>query len=717
MRQCKPSRKSWLFWQGGTLSEQRDTFTLLEAIQKSPGMAHVNRSHLRSFSFNIFVINAQELIEVTQQVQDPDEGLRLMSLANKEAGQQTHREVNRRIHNFAVSALTLVEHTRIFMREHYGRTSLLDRYEAKAKEEFATDPVSQFVQKLRNYMVHKGLPDSEMYLHMEQDPANNQGAALQTGVRLKAKNLLEWDGWGDTARSYIESCGDYLNIQEFTMKYTGRVVAFHEWLQFDLDQYHGSDLADLQKLQAEFQSREENPASSRPPNTSAQPLAAVVRSEDISDKIRQTSLSILGKIRKLELANANEHQFKSQRPVGATLTDKDMIGTPLVWGNDIGGHRVFAFILRNGGVCGLDEENYLEVRPLIEAVLQLPWATNSLSRDFIEKTTIGWLQSSYGEEAPALLETYLESKAREAVRPLTLWAPVAHFEIEAPFSFGPIEVRPITAAMIDELKSQLTAARPQEEENVKVLFDRLRDRMQGFAAIVIKMTGDSERLKEEGAETAKAAVGLLRFISPAAANPTLISGVALLGKELIPAHHLIVLGDGTFSYAEGMEIQGAPGMQIPEGAFNRFKPAFDALGALVRPEGLTPFAFVVRASLLLFSTGLTLSDTLDRLSYSVSAMEKLLLRHSAEKPEFNVAERMRLILSRVEEVKDVDVPLTAREAYRLLARRDLAPLAPYQRDAALQFSLDAYRVLRVALNNTKRFQTMQEFVDSIDQLA
>ena len=62
------------------------------------------------------------------------------------------------------------------------------------------------------------------------------------------------------------------------------------------------------------------------------------------------------------------------------------------------------------------------------------------------------------------------------------------------------------------------------------------------------------------------------------------------------------------------------------------------------------------------------------------------------------------------------MPLTTREAYRLLARRDLAPLAPYQRDAAVVFSLNSYRVLHVALNNTKRFKTVQEFVGSIDQL-
>jgi hypothetical protein len=41
-------------------------------------------------------MNAQVLIEITRRVNDPDEGIRLMAVDNREAGQQTHREVTRR---------------------------------------------------------------------------------------------------------------------------------------------------------------------------------------------------------------------------------------------------------------------------------------------------------------------------------------------------------------------------------------------------------------------------------------------------------------------------------------------------------------------------------------------------------------------------------------------------------------------------------------------
>ncbi len=103
-------------------------------------------------------MNAQELIEIARRMNDPDEGIRLMSVANREAGSQTHREVTRRVHNFVAAALTLVEHTRIFMRKNYSDTPILDRYQTKIDADFKDEPLVQFVQNLRNYILHNGLP-------------------------------------------------------------------------------------------------------------------------------------------------------------------------------------------------------------------------------------------------------------------------------------------------------------------------------------------------------------------------------------------------------------------------------------------------------------------------------------------------------------------------------------------------------------------------------
>ena len=69
------------------MNQPRGSSDLFTTIHQSPSMAHVNRTRHRSFSLNIFLMNAQELIEIAQQVHDPDEGLRLMSEANRHTTQ------------------------------------------------------------------------------------------------------------------------------------------------------------------------------------------------------------------------------------------------------------------------------------------------------------------------------------------------------------------------------------------------------------------------------------------------------------------------------------------------------------------------------------------------------------------------------------------------------------------------------------------------------
>jgi hypothetical protein len=85
----------------------------------SKGMEYLNRAHYRSFTRNIFVGNAEQLLHALNSLTDP------MAYAKSLAGQvvdrndQIMREVNRLFHNFLAGAMTLVDHTRVFVDEFY----------------------------------------------------------------------------------------------------------------------------------------------------------------------------------------------------------------------------------------------------------------------------------------------------------------------------------------------------------------------------------------------------------------------------------------------------------------------------------------------------------------------------------------------------------------------------------------------------------------------
>jgi hypothetical protein len=584
---------------------------LLNAIHSSRGMAHINRSHQRTFTLNIFRMNAQELIEITRRVNDPDEGLRLMSMDNREAGQQTHREVTRRVHNFVAAALTLVEHTRIFMREHYGDTPTFDQYQTKVVAEFAQDPLVRFVQDMRNFMLHRGLPNSEMFMNFESNPdLPTGGGELTTGIRIRAAPLLEWRNWSGPAETFIENSGEFVDIRAFAEDYTDKIVVFHDWLQVALDQLHTSDLDELRALQRSLDELDRpapSPSSAADSAHASQENVDEPEQEFVFASSRAAALDtaateLFSKVREREFPKERTDGFASERPVGATLTDKEIIGEPLVWADDVEGRRVFVFAYKGKRGFGIDENVFAGIQTLIEAVLKSDWATRTVSRSFIEKSVIQWLQSKVNAPETGTLSETIAKASRDSVQPLELWAPIAHLEVQASFAIGPVEIVTITKAMVDGLEAKALSSAPKQHDSISALFNKLREDMQGLAAVVFKANGEPEKIKEDGEAIARIVVELLRFASPAATNFPMTCASALLGSEVVPNSNLLVLGEGTFVYTQAA-LSPMPDWRVSEAVSRGMQKYFDAVGGLVRPEGLSAFALAVRTSLLLFGRG------------------------------------------------------------------------------------------------------------------
>jgi hypothetical protein len=131
----------------------------LKAIHDSRGMRFLNEQQMRTFSTNILRMNGTELLTATAKLHDEEIGLSLMSVKNKDASHQAHREVKRHLHNFVTSAMTLVDHTRVMLTELYEGEEIHAKIISKIRSTVGNSPTCKFVQDMRNYMVHKGLPN------------------------------------------------------------------------------------------------------------------------------------------------------------------------------------------------------------------------------------------------------------------------------------------------------------------------------------------------------------------------------------------------------------------------------------------------------------------------------------------------------------------------------------------------------------------------------
>ena len=435
------------------------------------------------------------------------------------------------------------------------------------------------------------------------------------------------------------------------------------------------------------------------------------------DRIASQDLAaaeLLKQIRKIELPKKHNDGFASERPAGPTITDQDMVDVPIFWGDDVEGNPVFVFVYKDGDVLGLDEEGFAKIQVLIEGVLKSEWARRMLSRSFIEKVVIKWLQSKFNQTATGDLSETIVKASKDAVQPLELWAPIAHLEIQSSFTIGHVEIATITKTMIDALETQALNFAPHHREQTTLLFGNMRKSMQGLAAVVYKAEGEPEKIKEDGEAIARIVVGLLRFFSPAAVSFPMMCASALLGSETVPTSNLLVLGEKTFVYAQAMLSPNPPDWRLYKTELHDLGPTFEEVGALILPEGLSSFALAVRSSLLLFGAGTTFSNPIERLTYTLSSLEALLLRHSAEPLEFNVTERMGLLLTE-DRTEREEIARNTHEAYRLRARQDISTLAPHEMGSVATFVRLVHGVISIALNNINRFGTVAEFAEAIER--
>jgi hypothetical protein len=343
--------------------------------------------------------------------------------------------------------------------------------------------------------------------------------------------------------------------------------------------------------------------------------------------------NILTCVEKLKLSMENRSPaFQTERVVSANITDKDIIGEPHVWLQDANGQRVLAFIHRDDGAYGFTSESYSLIEGLSDEIFKARWARDFLSKTFIENTILEWCCVSFKSGGRSGLANSLVSQSTKAIRKFTVWAPIAHLDVEAPFNFGPAQIAPITTAMFDNLENKSVENSPQHADNIKAHFSKLRKTMQGRAAVVLEIEAERDYAYEKGWMIAADVVGLLRFLSPSSFRFWIVCPNALLGAELIPkAHALLLEDDGSFSAKSKIVPKDIAFWRLSASEIAAMQnTGLSELGGLVSENQLNQFQQRLRACILAYTKGTTFSDVADRLVYACSALEGLLLKNTSE---------------------------------------------------------------------------------------
>jgi hypothetical protein len=232
------------------VTEKKTTFT---DVMSSKGMEYINRAHYRSFTRNIFVGNVEQLLYALNSLTDPMAYAKSLAGQERDSNHQIMREVNRHFHNFLAGAMTLIDHTRVFVDEFYLGTPLKKEFTNRVNRSFAKNKLTRFIQDLRNYMMHRGLPPLQRHLTMRPIEGGQPGeVSAETGFQLPTSELQKWKGWKSESKQFLIEAGHNIDLLSLVVRYRILIDTFHNEFDELLRQHHRDDLAYLAAMEAEF---------------------------------------------------------------------------------------------------------------------------------------------------------------------------------------------------------------------------------------------------------------------------------------------------------------------------------------------------------------------------------------------------------------------------------------------------------------------------------
>lgn len=435
------------------------------------------------------------------------------------------------------------------------------------------------------------------------------------------------------------------------------------------------------------------------------------------EAIDKGAAALLAEVKEHDVKPSNPPVFPSERPAGVHITDKEIIGVPMLSETNIFGNTVARYFPRNGKMYGLSADAFQSLRRLADQVVKTPWVLEALGRPFVEEHIFLWCRDNFETNSPIPFAEYLSTQAADKVRRLPIWVPIAFMEVEQEFQFGSAKLAPITAAMFDQRERAYIENSPDNADKIRALFADKRQKYQGLAAVVLELDAVKNHGMRRAVELADVIVGLLRLYSLAAYVPWLTCPSAIFGTEYVPSTTAISYGhDGSFAMTQGV-LKPLPyswrisakewaGMSVNH---------LGLLANLVDESNLSEFQSRVRTSILTYSKGLTLRELGDRLVYSLSALEGLLLRDANEPIQQNLGERLAFLLCK-DPAERQGIVQNVREIYGIRSRYIHHQKSVSEEAAFEKFFPIARAALFTALANTQSFAKAIDFIVAIDRV-
>ncbi|MEO8425375.1 MAG: hypothetical protein ABI595_15875 [Actinomycetota bacterium] len=151
--------------------------------------------------------------------------------------------LSRRLHNHLASTASLVDHVRRIVKRL--PSSVAPGFGART-DVLTQAPEVGFVRDLRNFTLHRALPFLGHKITISN--MNTAEQEFESEVELSVQELLRWDRWTPSSRSFISSQGEAVRLRAVIDR-QGQLVWDHNmWLGQRMADYVGAHVDEINQL-------------------------------------------------------------------------------------------------------------------------------------------------------------------------------------------------------------------------------------------------------------------------------------------------------------------------------------------------------------------------------------------------------------------------------------------------------------------------------------
>jgi hypothetical protein len=208
-------------------------------------LIHDEWTNLKNTWVGIYQKNRQFLVAHLQEPSQNDElSTELMQNVRPPViREQYTNEVLRHLYNYLSSLATLVDYS-IRLTAKYEEEKDLGEFTAK-KVALIDSGRNSFMGDLRNYIVHFGVPPLGWNIRLKNVGFN------ECTYRLGTAKLLEWDGWKQKSKTFIKSCGEFVDLKEAIVEHGKQIDEVFLLLLHQFPKLHSKDVAAYNELMHE----------------------------------------------------------------------------------------------------------------------------------------------------------------------------------------------------------------------------------------------------------------------------------------------------------------------------------------------------------------------------------------------------------------------------------------------------------------------------------